>query len=254
VTTKSDTKAARVLTRPAPADTLLLATPDPRLRRLAKALGPEAGARTYVEELRWPDGVVCPRCAGSRTGWLEARAKHYCRDCGYQFRVTAGTVFHDSHLSLASWLVAIQLILESDRGFPATRLSQVLGGSYKSAWFLGHRIRSAMSHSLVEAGVPVALAREDEDADGAGSPGVSDGEGTAADGWALVRKLVAGAYRRPSADHLTAYWNEARWRAANIDDEHVFRRTVVALLDADPLQYRRLVDHGRGRPLAAAAR
>lgn len=203
---------------------MLRSVPDARLRRLVGALGPDDGARAYLEGLRWPGGVACPRCDSGRAGWLEERAKHYCRDCGYQFRVTAGTAFHDSHVSLTRWLVAIHLIVDSEQGFPAHKLWRTLGGSYKTAWFLGHRIRSAMSQSLHDVGLPSG------------------------------RRLVGGAYRRTGAGHLAAYRNEARWRAAHLDNEHVFRETVVALLEAHPIQYHRLIDHAQPGYAAAGLR
>jgi transposase-like protein len=227
--------------------------PDEVLADLIRAHGRETGARIYLEELRWPAGVSCLRCSSLRVGWLDARQKYYCRDCGYQFRVTIGTVFHDSHVPLETWLIALQLILTSERGFPANRLYGVLGGSYKTAWFIGHRIRAAMSQSLIESGMPVALARAVERAEAATAIAPV---GRAGEGWLLVKKLVAGDYHRPSAEHLTAYWNESRWRAANLDNEHVFRETVRALLATGPLPYRQLVGSsspsaGRGDPPAS---
>ncbi len=139
----------------APGDALR--PPDPRLRGLIATLGLEEGARAYVEELRWPDGVRCPRCDSDRVGWIQTREKHECRSCRYQFRFSSGTIFHDSHLSLSRWLLAVQLILESEAGFPANQLHAIIGGSYKTSWFVGHRIRAAMSGSLVELGMPKAL-------------------------------------------------------------------------------------------------
>ena len=127
---------------------------DPRLAELTGSLGREGGSRAYLEELRWPDGVSCPRCDSDRVGYLEERRKHYCRDCAYQFRVTAGTVLHDTHVPAADWLTAVGLILDSPRGFPATRLQEILGGSYKTAWFIEHRIRAAMAQSLDVPGPP----------------------------------------------------------------------------------------------------
>ena len=123
---------------------------DTQLDELIADQGVEAGARAYLEHLRWPDGVVCPRCDCRRVGFIETREKHQCSECAYQFRPTAGTVLHDSHISIAKWLLAVALMLESDRGYPANRLRGVLGGSYKSAWFVEHRIRAAMANALLE--------------------------------------------------------------------------------------------------------
>jgi transposase-like protein len=229
-----------------PADGWPGSAPDPRLEELVSALGIEEGSRSYVSELRWPNGVTCPRCGSERTGLLEVRRKHYCQGCKYQFRVSAGTIFHDSHVSLARWLVAVQLMLESERGFPATQLQEVIGGSYKTAWFVGHRIRAAMSRSFLDLGMPLALARAIAEAEQleTSEPLLQPG-GSAADGWRLVKRLVAGAYHRPSPEYLTAYWNESRWRAASIDSETAFRETIRALLETQPLTYDELISHSR---------
>jgi transposase-like protein len=231
---------------------VLLSVADPRLRSHVGSLGLDEGARVYVEELRWPHGANCPRCASDRPGWLDVRRKYYCRDCGYQFRVTAGTVFHDSHVSLARWLVAVQMMIRSERGHPATQLWTLIGGSYKTAWFVNHRIRAAMSRSLLDLGMPLALAHTLPPVRDAGEPTEPGAAGEAGHGWALVRRLVAGRYHCPSSEHLGAYWDEARWRAAHADDADVFRETVRALLEAEPLQYRELTDHTRLPNLPAA--
>ncbi|HEX4518233.1 MAG TPA: IS1595 family transposase [Gaiellaceae bacterium] len=223
----------------------LLAGVDPRLTRLVAARGLEGGALAYLEELRWPGGVECPRCESDKVGYLEVRKKHYCRECLYQFRVTAGTVLHNSHVSLPDWLLAVRLMLESERGFPATRLQAALGVTYKTAWFVGHRIRAAMSLSLLDRTLPVALARDAGQAPvgAGGEPWLDAAHDEAGSGWLLLRQLIAGDYHRPSIEHLTAYWNESRWRAAHPRGKDAFRETVKALLAAEPLPYDRLVQH-----------
>ncbi len=222
----------------------LLAGADPRLNRLVARHGLEDGALAYLEELRWPGGVECPRCASDRVGFSRMRKKHYCRDCSYQFRVTAGTVLHNSHVSLPDWLLAVKLMLEAERGFPATRLQAALGLTYKTAWFVGHRIRAAMSLSLIDGSLPVALARDAavaESGDRRRTAARSRGTTRRRAGWSLLRQLIAGDYHRPSLEHLTAYWNESRWRAAHPRGADAFRETVKALLVAEPLPYDRLV-------------
>jgi transposase-like protein len=98
--------------------------------------------------------VRCPRCGFDSISWIEKRKQHECNEasCRYQFSVTAGTVFHDSHLPLWKWFLAIYLIGESKKGISAKQLQRTLGVSYKTAWYLGHRVRSAM-----EEGSPVPL-------------------------------------------------------------------------------------------------
>ena len=106
----------------------------------------EDKCRGYLEDLRWPHGVYCPRCGNVSTSWIEKRKQHECNEaeCRYQFSVTAGTVFHDSHLPLWKWFLGIYLVGESKKGISAKQLQRTLGISYKTAWYLGHRIRSAM--------------------------------------------------------------------------------------------------------------
>ncbi|HET7443815.1 MAG TPA: IS1595 family transposase [Solirubrobacterales bacterium] len=106
----------------------------------------EEKCREYLEDLRWPDGVRCPRCGCGSTSWIAKREQHECNEptCRYQFSVKAGTVFHDSHLPLWKWFLAIYLIGESKKGISAKQLQRTLGVSYKTAWYLGHRVRSAM--------------------------------------------------------------------------------------------------------------
>lgn len=99
--------------------------------------------RELLERLRWPLGPECPRCKTRELARLTARLL-YCKECDYQFSVTANTIFHDSHLPLLKWFVATYLICESRKGMSANQIKRVLGISYKTAWYLCHRIRRAM--------------------------------------------------------------------------------------------------------------
>jgi transposase-like protein len=122
----------------------LAAAPDPELRRLVERLGHVEGARTYLERLRWPDGVRCPRCEGASVLRIRTRRKYDCTSCKYQFRVTAGTRLHDSHVPGWKWLAAIDLMLCEPAPVSAVQLRELLGGGYGTAWFLEHRIREAL--------------------------------------------------------------------------------------------------------------
>ncbi len=116
------------------------------LPELIEQFRSEDKCREYLEDLRWPDGVRCPRCGNDSVSRIEKRNQWECNEasCRYQFSVTAGTVFHDSHLPLWKWFLAIYLIGESKKGISAKQLQRTLGVSYKTAWYLGHRVRSAM--------------------------------------------------------------------------------------------------------------
>jgi len=101
--------------------------------------------RELLERLRWPNGPECPRCKTQEVTRRENNTKLlYCGDCDYQFTVTAGTVFNDSHLPLLKWFIAANLICESRKGMSANQVKRLLGVSYKTAWYLCHRIRAAM--------------------------------------------------------------------------------------------------------------
>jgi transposase-like protein len=114
------------------------------LPELIEEYGTEEKCREYLEALRWPDGIVCPRCHKRSISRIEKRNQYDCNSCRYQFSVTAGTLFHDSHLPLWKWFLGIYLIGESKKGISGKQLERTLGVSYKTAWYLGQRIRAAM--------------------------------------------------------------------------------------------------------------
>jgi transposase-like protein len=105
----------------------------------------EDKCRAYLEAQRWPDGLECPRCGGKVISRIKTRHQLDCDSCRYRFSVTAGTIFHDSHLPLWKWFLAVYLIIESKKGISANQLKRTLGVSYKTAWYLCHRIRVAMN-------------------------------------------------------------------------------------------------------------
>jgi transposase-like protein len=117
---------------------------DTNLVELIEQFKSEDRCRELLEMLRWPSGVRCERCDQTSVSKLQKRNQYECNLCGYQFSVTAGTVFHDSHLPLWKWFLATNLICESKKGLSANQLKRTLGVSYKTAWYLCHRIREAM--------------------------------------------------------------------------------------------------------------
>src|SRR6266478_6260759 len=134
----------------------------------------EADCLDYLEAVRWPHGLCCLKCGimeriskfttnattrtrtnkkgETRTVVVPSRRLYECKDCGYQFSATTGTVFHDSHLPLEKWFMAMALILEAKKGISSLQVGRHLGvkeGNTKSTWYLCHRIREA----AVEAGL-----------------------------------------------------------------------------------------------------
>ncbi len=105
-------------------------------------------AADYLESLRWPNGPVCPHCGESERKHYRLKSKTRnlwkCAACRKQFTVTIGTIFEGSHIPLNRWLLAFYLLCSSKKGMSAHQLHRMLGVTYKSAWFMGHRIRYAM--------------------------------------------------------------------------------------------------------------
>lgn len=123
---------------------------DMNLVKLIERFGSEDRCRTYLEILRWPGGVTCPSCDSKSISRIKTRNQFDCNACRNRFSVKSGTVFHDSHLPLWKWFLAVYLISESKKGISANQLKRTLGVSYKTAWYLCHRIRSAMMEGVVE--------------------------------------------------------------------------------------------------------
>jgi transposase-like protein len=111
---------------------------------LHEMFGTDERCREILERLRWPEGVMCPRCKHQGHSWLEKYNRYECNACEHQYTVISGTVFQDTHLELTKWFVATYLLCESRKGMSANQIKRIIGGSYKTAWYLCHRIRAAM--------------------------------------------------------------------------------------------------------------
>jgi transposase-like protein len=113
----------------------------------------EAKAIAHMEADRWPDGVRCPHCGSLNVHKMagETQAGMFlCNDCRDKFTVRTGTVFERSHIPLHKWLLATHLIAASKKGMSALQLSRMLGITYKSSWFMCHRIREAVTPNGTE--------------------------------------------------------------------------------------------------------
>jgi transposase-like protein len=107
--------------------------------------GTDDQCREYLTDLRWPDGIACPTCKSDKISRIVKRHQFDCDSCRYQFSVMSGTIFHDTHLPLTKWFYATYLMCESRKGISANQLKRMLRVSYKTAWYLNHRIRAAMA-------------------------------------------------------------------------------------------------------------
>jgi transposase-like protein len=109
----------------------------------------EDEARKFLEASRWPDGPICPHCGTIKNAYPNASKPGVYRcgepDCRKDFSVTVGTLFERSHIPLHKWLLATHLWMSSKKGISARQLWRMLNfGSYRTAWFMAHRIRAAL--------------------------------------------------------------------------------------------------------------
>jgi transposase-like protein len=298
-------------------------TDSVNLCTLIEQFGNEAKCREYLEVLRWAEGIQCPRCAHEEVTKIANREQWYCIACHYNFSVTAGTIFNDSHLPLMKWFLATYLLCESRKGMSANQLKRILGVSYKTAWYLCHRIRAAMKEVNPEPLVgtvemdetyvggkkigwgvyagkkakevvigikqrggelrffhaedaksgtlakyikenisddvhvimtdefvsyPFALDRAGHSRDKHKT--VSHKAGVYVDGdittngiesaFSLLKRGIVGSWHKVSAKHLPAYLDEMTFRFNNRDNPFLFRDTMMKLLEAPVLEYKKL--------------
>jgi transposase-like protein len=290
---------------------------------LIETFGTEDKCRAYLEALRWAGEVECPRCASPKISRIIKRNQFDCDECRYQFSVTAGTVFNDSHLALWKWFLATYLLCESRKGMSANQIKRTLGISYKTAWYLCHRIRAAMKEAHpelltgtvemdetyvggkvrgrgVQAGYdnkevvfgikqrggelrffhaedaksgtlakyikenisgdvevimtdefqsyPFALARSGHSRDKHKT--IRHKDGVYVDGdittngiesaFSLLKRGIIGSWHKVSAKHLSAYLDEMTFRFNNRDNPFLFRDTMLKLIEAPVLEYKKL--------------
>ena len=299
---------------------------DMNLVKLIEQFGSEDRCRDYLEGLRWPEGIRCPRCQSAKISRIVKRHQFDCDSCRYQFSVKVGTVFHDSHLPLWKWFLATYMMVESKKGMSANQLKRTLNVSYKTAWYLCHRIRSAMdvanpelltgtvevdetyvggkarsgskiaqcagqgsikgktmvigaierggsvrfrverrsaSAIVLHAFIKEAIADEAEAIftdQHPGYRGIADNNtrhetvdhsaeewvradvhtNTVEGVWSLLKRSIVGSYHQLSAKHLASYLDEIAFRFNHRKNPHLFRDTLVAMLDAETLTYAEL--------------
>jgi len=160
-------------------------------------------ARKHLEALRWPDGPECVHCGSADVTRLEGK-KHrdgllQCNKCREQFTVTVGTVFERSKIALNKWLLCNHLLCASKKGMSALQISRMLGVTYKTAWFMCHRIRESLRNALVIAAAESLDCKGPVDrlrvTSGGGTGLIIEGDTLAdgADGHAHLRKPIEAA-------------------------------------------------------------
>jgi transposase-like protein len=294
------------------------------LADLVEQFGSNDRCREYLEHLRWPDGVKCPRCDSASVSYIKTRKQFDCNRCRKRFSVLAGTIFQDSKLPLWKWFAAVYLMCESKKGISALQIKRMLKiGSYETAWYLCHRIRAAMveanpepldgtvevdetyiggkvrfhkrgqegyrknktvvmgaierdgqlrvralpmTHITRKAAERFILDNVSSNVEaiytdeaplynwlwerGIEHETVAHGRdewvrghvhtNTVESAWSLFDRAVLGSYHKLSKKHLQAYLDEFAFRFNNRENTHLFRDTILRLVDADVLTYEKL--------------
>lgn len=295
------------------------------LMTLVEQFGTDDKCREALTHLRWPRGITCLRCGHDKVTPVNERKVYDCNSCHYQFSATVGTMFHDSHLPLTKWFFVTYLMTESKKGISASQVYRMLGKkSYKTAWYLCHRIRAAMAavppvpklggtvevdetfiggrqrgsfrkagfgdsnkevvigirqrggdlrffHAEdAKSGTLARYIRENisEDVDvimtddyrpyrkAVGNArhetvnhtakeyvrlGTDIHTNTIESAFSLLKRGIVGTWHRMSAKHLQAYLDEMCFRFDNRKNLYLFRDTLLKMIDAEPLEYKKLV-------------
>lgn len=291
---------------------------ETNLVNLIEHFGNDKKCREYLEALRWEEGVKCPRCGSDKISHIEKRDQYDCDQCRYQFSITAGTIFHDSHLPIWKWFLAVYLMTESKKGMSANQLKRSLGVSYKTAWYLCHRVRKAMEEAtdnpklkgIIEVDETFVGGRYDKrrkrgpwekqpvmgllqrngrfEARTIPTTGKRVLVGIINDridkkatimtdelpayksldktfkhesvnhrkeewargnvhtnsienAWSLFKRSIVGSYHQISTKHMDAYLDEFEWRFNNRDNEYLFRDTLIKLLNAPKMEFKKLI-------------
>lgn len=192
------------------------------LPTLIERFGSEDKCHDYLEKLRWPDGVTCPRCESKSISRIQERRQFECNGCRYQFSVRVGTIFHDSHLPLWKWFLTVYMIVQSKKGISSNQLKRVLAVAYKTAWYLSHRIRAAMKDDGAE------LLRGIVEVDETWIGGKHSGERR---GYTGNKALVIGAVQRGGGVRLGVIESRTREALHGFIDEHVDDETDAIFTD-----------------------
>lgn len=197
-------------------------TKDMNMMKLIELFPSDDACRDVLDKIRWPGGVTCPRCEGTHQRSTQSRNQFDCGSCGYQFSVITGTMMQDTHLPLRKWMVATYLMVESKKGISANQMKRTLDVSYKTAWYLCHRIRAAVI--LVNARKLLGTIEVDETFVGGHKEGVGSGskEGKA---------IVVGAVERDGDIRLQVIDDRTRRTLHQFIRDHVDDRAERIFTD-----------------------
>src|SRR5207253_2312888 len=218
------------------------------LTDLISRYGDDQKCRNYLEHLRWKDGIRCPKCSGDKVSSILKRDQYNCdtESCSYQFSVTAGTIFHDTHLPLTKWFLATYLLCQSrkeivvgirQRGGDLRFFHAEDAKSGTLAKYIKENVSSDVDVIMTDefAAYPFAL-------DQAGMPKDKhkkilhrdrvyvDGDiytNSVESAFSLLKRGIMGTWHRISAKHLQAYLDEMTWRFDNRKNPFLFRDTML---------------------------
>lgn len=208
---------------------------DMNMMQLMEQFGTDKKCLAILEELHWPNGVTCKRCKSRKVSRIHKRDQFDCDSCRYQFSVTAGTIFHDTHLPLQKWFVAIYLMVESRKGMSANQMKRTIGVSYKTAWYLCHRIRAAMHEMNAEKLKGVVEADETF----IGGRNTGGGRGTGA--YIVNKAIVAGIVERGGKLRMSVIPNTLKQTLHRFVQMHADDLTKMICTDENR-SYRGLAD------------
>lgn len=180
----------------------------------------EAKAAAHLEANRWPNGVACPHCGSDRVRRMEGKTQagmFLCNDCRDKFTVRTGSVMERSHVPLQKWLLATHIMAASKKGMSAMQMSRMIGVTYKTAWFLCHRIREAMDGA--DYGVPLG-----------GPDTVVEADETYVSGKAKYRAFRKPADKKPVVALVERDGNVRSFHVANVTAKEL-RGLIVTKVD-----------------------
>lgn len=194
----------------------------PKWSDLGKHFADPDLARQMLERMRWPNGPACPHCGGADPYTITGKATskkparkglYKCRACRKQFTVTVGTVFEDSHIPMNVWLQAIYLLCSSKKGISAHQLHRMLGITYKSAWFMAHRLRYAMTQTPLVEKLNGIVEADECYIGGKVKPKIHTN--TVEGFFGLLKRGINGIYHHVGKGHINRYVDEFVFRYDN---------------------------------------
>lgn len=155
-------------------------------------------AQDFLASIRWPNGVACPRmgCGSASVAYLKNARRWYCNECKRKFSVKVGTIFEDSPIGLDKWLPAVWLLASNRNGISSCELARGLGVTQKTAWFMLHRIRTAMATGTYEKQLAGSVEADETYVGGKVRPPRPGRTGAKAKGPAAGKTTVMGIFER----------------------------------------------------------